>query len=344
MTDFRTVAEEAGLRHVTYTQPGISRVRSGRGFRYVGPDGEPVRAVADLERIRALAIPPAWKDVWICSLANGHLQAVGRDDRGRRQYRYHARWRQVRDSSKFGQLQDFARALPTLRRRVGRDLLLPGLLRQKVLATVVWLLEETLIRVGNEEYALENHTYGLTTLRDRHVRVDGSHVRFEFKGKAGKHHAVEVDDPCLARIVRQCQEIPGQELFQYLEEDGTRRHVESGDVNEYLHEIGGREFSAKDFRTWGATVLAIEVLRKAESFRSTKVARRTVVMCLETVARRLGNTPAVCRKAYVHPGVIDAYLAGTLDELCRSDVLELPSELKGYGGPSEMDSCPIRSQ
>jgi DNA topoisomerase-1 len=233
----------------------------------------------------------------------------------------------VRDRAKFDQLGEFARALPALRQRIGKDLLLPGLPRQKILATVVWLLEETLIRVGNEEYAVENHTYGLTTLRDRHVRVDGIHVRFEFKGKAGKHHSVEVDDPRLARIVRQCQDIPGQELFQYLDEDGTRRHVESGDVNEYLHSLGGQEFTAKDFRTWGATVLAIDLLRKAGSLRSTRTAHRMVKTCLETVSLRLGNTPAVCRKAYVHPGAIDAYLAGTLEELCGSASAKLPSKL-----------------
>ena len=225
MTDFRTVAEEAGLRYVTYTQPGISRVRSGRGFRYVGPGGEPVRAVGDLERIRVLTIPPAWKDVWICLLANGHLQAVGRDARGRRQYRYHERWRQVRDRAKFDQLGEFARALPALRRRIGKDLLLPGLPRQKILATVVWLLEETLIRVGNEEYAAENHTYGLTTLRDRHVRVDGTHVRFEFRGKAGKRHSVEVDDPRLARIVKQ-RKIPYRKI-------GTHRRLCMSDLVAY---------------------------------------------------------------------------------------------------------------
>lgn len=328
MTNFRTVAEEAGLRYMTYTQPGISRLRSGSGFRYVGPSGKPVQAKEDLERIRALTIPPAWEDVWICALANGHLQAVGRDARGRRQYRYHKRWRQVRDRAKFDQLRDFARALPILRRRIQKDLRRPGLPREKVLATVVWLLEETLIRVGNEEYASTNHTYGLTTLRDRHVRVDGTHVKFEFQGKAGKHHAVEADDPRLARIVKQCQDIPGQELFQYLEEDGTRRHVESGDVNEYLHEIGGQEFTAKDFRTWGATVLAIGVLRKAGSFRSMTAARRTVVTCLETVARRLGNTPGICRKAYVHPGVIEAYLAETLEVLCRTGTSERPPRFR----------------
>lgn len=316
MTNFRTVAREAGLWYVTYTQPGISRIRCGRSFRYVTPAGRPLRSVADLRRIRELAIPPAWLDVWICALANGHLQAVGRDVRGRLQYRYHVRWREVRDRSKYDQLRDFARGLPALRRRVEKDLVLPGLPQAKVLATVIRLLDETLIRIGNEEYAVENRSFGLTTLRDSHVRVDGSRMKFEFKGKAGKHHSVEVDDPRLVRIVKQCQEIPGQELFQYLKEDGTRSSIESGDVNEYLHEIGGQEFTAKDFRTWGATVLAIDVLRRVGVYRSSKVAHRAITRCMDAVALRLGNTPAMCRKAYVHPGVVEAYLAGTLESSC----------------------------
>jgi DNA topoisomerase-1 len=319
----------ADLTYVSQTQPGITRVRSRSGFRYLDPTGQPIRSDEVLARILALAIPPAWSDVWICALASGHLQAVGRDARGRRQYRYHPLWRSHREATKFGELLLIAQALPALRSRVQDDLARPALSREKVLAVVVRLLETTLIRIGNEDYARENDSFGLTTLEDSHAQVDGTQLRFEFRGKSGKHHVVGVHNPRLVRIVKQCQDIPGQELFQYLDEDGIHRHVESGDVNEYLHELGGQEFTAKDFRTWGATVLAIEVLRKAGSFRSPKVARRTVVMCLETVARRLGNTSAVCRKAYVHPGAIEAYLAGTLEGLCGRDTFKLSSKLRG---------------
>jgi len=317
MTPSRLV-EDVGLTYVTYTQPGISRVRSGLRFRYIAPTGKAITSKEVLSRIQTLAIPPAWSDVWICPVANGHLQAVGRDARGRRQYRYHPLWRTGHDAAKFGDLLNVARALPALRRRVVQDLADRQLTRQRVLATVVRLLETTLIRVGNEEYARENHSYGLTTFEDRHAIVDGAKIRFEFRGKSGKYHVVDVDDVRLARIVRQCQDLPGQRLFQYVDASGARHHIASEDVNAYLHEIGGRSFTAKDFRTWMATVAALEILRKAGPPGSQAVAVRTVADCMRSVSRLLGNTPAICRKSYVHPGVIEKYVVGELEDMCRA--------------------------
>jgi DNA topoisomerase-1 len=306
-------AEAAALRYVTDHAPGIQRLRAGRGFRYVAPDGLPVRDLATRRRIRALAIPPAWTAVWICPIPEGHIQAVGRDARNRKQYRYHARWRETRDTSKYARLSLFAERLPAMRRRVGQDLARRGLPRAKVLATVVRLLETSLIRVGNAEYAEENGSYGLTTLRTRHVRVEGAGLRFEFRGKGGKRHVVDVADRRLARVVRQCQELPGHELFQYVDEDGQRRTVGSADVNAYLREISGEDFTAKDFRTWAGTVLAASSLRaEASASESELEAKRTLARAIEGVAARLGNTPAICRKCYVHPAVVEAYSRGTL--------------------------------
>src|SRR5207248_1022266 len=296
-TDPVESAQSARLHYVTDEGPGIRRVRCGTGFRYVGPSGRPVRG-PDLERIRALAIPPAWTDVWICPLPNGHLQATGCDARGRKQYRYHPRWRAVRDETKYQRLLAFARALPRIRARVDADLARRGLPRAKVLATVVRLLETTLIRVGNEEYARANNSFGLTTLRGRHVDVDGPEVRFEFRGKGGKPHAVGVRDPRVARIVRRLHELPGQELFQYVDADGARRTLDSADVNAYLREIGADDFTAKDFRTWAGTVLAALALAEVRRFRTVREARRNVGRAIERVAARLGNTPAICRKGY----------------------------------------------
>jgi DNA topoisomerase-1 len=313
-------AQEAGLRYVHDTQPGIRRVRRGKGFRYVGPDGKTVRDREVLWRIRSLVIPPAWKDVWICLLANGHLQATGKDDRGRKQYRYHPRWRAVRDETKYERMIAFGQALPRIRARTQRDLALPGLPRAKVLAAVVRLLETTLVRVGNEEYAKENHSFGLTTMRDRHAHFHGGVVRFAFRGKSGVKHDVDVNDRRLARIVKQCQDIPGQELFQYYDEDGAHHTVTSTDVNEYLHEIAGREFTAKDFRTWAGTVLAARALQEFEAFDSKAQAKRNIVRAIEAVAGRLGNTKAVCRKCYIHPAVLDAYLDGSLLQTLRQRV------------------------
>jgi DNA topoisomerase-1 len=305
-------AREAGLRYVSDHMPAIKREEAGHGFRYRYPTGDIVHEPEVLSRIKSLAIPPAWTDVWICPDPAGHLQATGRDDRGRKQHRYHRRWREVRDETKYGRMITFGKALPGIRKRVMRDLSLPGLSRNKVLAAVVRLLEVSLIRVGNQEYARDNDSFGLTTMRDRHVDVNGSTVRFHFRGKAGKWHEVDIRDRRLAKIVKSCQELPGQELFQYVDDEGKRQDVKSGDVNDYLREISGQDFTAKDFRTWAGTVLGAMALREFERFDSKTQAKKNIVQAIENVAQRLGNTPAVCRKCYVHPEIIDAYLDGTL--------------------------------
>ncbi|GAC1314767.1 MAG: DNA topoisomerase IB [Chloroflexota bacterium] len=305
-------AAAAGLRYVSDDAPGIKRERAHDGFAYLDQHGKPVDAET-LQRIKALAIPPAWEDVWICPKSNGHIQATGRDARGRKQYRYHARWREVRDAVKYERLAAFGAALPTIRQYVDADLRLRGLPRRKVLATVVKLLEETSIRIGNEEYRRENRSFGLTTMLDRHARFDATGVRFEFKGKSGKMHSVKLADRRLARIVKQCQDIPGQELFQYLDEDGQRHSIESSDVNAYLKDISGSDFTAKDFRTWNGTVLAMRFLRLCERPSSATAGKKLVSGAIKNVAQELGNTPAVCRKAYVHPVVLNAYIDGALD-------------------------------
>jgi DNA topoisomerase-1 len=318
LADAQASAEEAGLRYVTDSGPGIRRRRAGKGFSYLGPDG---RRITDAERlawIRRLAIPPAWTDVWICPIKRGHIQATGRDARGRKQYRYHPRWREVRDEAKYERLIEFARALPRIRRRAERDLRRRGLPREKVLALVVRLLEETLIRVGNDEYARENRSYGLSTLRDRHARVRGDRIRFSFRGKAGKEHEISVRDRRLARLVKACQDLPGQELFQYLDAGGNRVDVTSGDVNDYLREITGADFTAKDFRTWAGTVAAAMALQEFNEIDDDAGRSKAVVRAIEEVAEQLGNTPAVCRACYVHPEVIERYLDGTMiDALSR---------------------------
>lgn len=307
-------AEQAGLHYLSDAIPGIRRVRAGEGFSYVDAAGKAVADPFILDRIRSLAIPPAWTDVWICPHAEGHLQATGRDARGRKQYRYHSRWREVRDENKFGRMLAFGRALPAIRARVEQDMARRGLPREKVLATIVQLMETTLIRVGNEEYARENQSFGATTLRDRHVDVSGETLRLKFRAKSGKVQNIRLRDRRLARIVKRCQDLPGQELFQYIDEDGTRRTVGSSDVNEYLHDITGQDFTAKDFRTWAGTVLAALALQGMEAASSPTAAKRTVKQAIENVAARLGNTPAICRKCYVHPEVIAAYLDGGLLE------------------------------
>ena len=304
-------ARRAGLRYVNDQGPGLRRKRAGKHFRYLDGAGAPVRDEATIARARHLAIPPAWSDVWICPQADGHIQATGRDARGRKQYRYHARWREVRDETKYHRVLDFGRALPTLRQRLEADLVLPGLPRDKVLAAVVRLLEITLIRVGNDEYAAKNDSYGLTTMRDEHAEVRGAHVRFRFRGKSGVVHDVDFDDRRLAKIVKQCRDLPGQELFQFME-DGRVHDVGSADVNEYLRDRCGHAFTAKDFRTWAGTVLAAQALQEIEGFDSQAQAKKNIVRAIESVAKRLGNTKAVCRKCYVHPSVLDAYLDGTL--------------------------------
>lgn len=302
-----------GLFHASDQDPGLRRRKArGPGFDYLDADGRPVTDEKTLDRIRALAIPPAWTDVWISPKANGHIQAVGRDRRGRKQYRYHARWRETRDSSKYDRLVAFGRALPRLRRRVDEDLARRGLPREKVLAAVVRVMEATLIRVGNEEYARTNRSFGLTTLRDRHVKIGGASARFEFRGKSGKPHVTGFNDRRLARIVKACQDLPGQRLFQYLDDEGQRRAVESADVNAYIRDALGEDFSTKDFRTWAGTVAAARALTSPECADLT-AAKRNLNTCVKAVAGLLGNTAAVARSAYIHPSILDAYAEGRLD-------------------------------
>jgi len=305
-------ARAASLRYVSDTMPGITRRRSGTGFTYRDPDGRTIRDPAVLRRIKSLAIPPAWQAVWICPYANGHIQAVGRDARGRKQYRYHTRWREVRDEAKYGRMLLFGSVLPRIRARVQRDLALPDLPRERILAVLVRLLETTLARVGNVEYAKDNKSFGLTTLRNRHARVKGRSVELDFRGKHGIAHHLEVRDARLARIIRICQDLPGQELFQYVDEAGERHAVGSQDVNDYLREIAGEEVTAKDFRTWAATNLAAVALRECGPAESAAAAKRNVLRTIEAVAELLGNTRAVCRKCYIHPAVLDGYLDGSL--------------------------------
>ena len=328
-TDPPAAARAAGLRYVHDDRPGILREPVKDGFRYLDAKGEPVEDEATLKRIRSLAIPPAWTDVWICPQANGHLQATGRDARGRKQYRYHPKWREVRDEVKYERMIKFGKALPQIRKEVDRALSLPGLPREKVLATIVYLLEATMMRIGNDEYARENKSYGLTTLRNRHVRIDGSEVEFRFRGKSGVVHDVKVHDRRLARIIQRTRDLPGQDLFQYLDEDGETHTVGSSDVNDYLRTITGEDYTAKDFRTWSGTVLAAMALQEFEAVDSDAQAKKNVVRAIESVAQRLGNTPSVCRKCYVHPAVLDAYLDGTMLEGLRARAEEsLVEDLK----------------
>jgi DNA topoisomerase-1 len=304
-------AEVAGLRYVNDLRtPGIRRLGRNKRFRYVDVDGQTVSDTEVLARIRSLVIPPAWTDVWICANPLGHLQATGRDARGRKQYRYHPRWRQVRDEVKYGRLLAFAGALPKIRERTGADLKRTGLPREKVLATVVELLEKTLIRVGNEEYVRDNNSYGLTTMRDTHATVNGSSVRFEFRGKSGIAHSVDLHDARLARIVKACRDLPGYELFQYVDDDGHRKAIESSDVNDYLREISSESFTAKDFRTWAGTVFTACELSRFPPHRSQTAAKKNILQAIKSVATRLGNTTSVCRKCYIHPAVVDAYIDG----------------------------------
>lgn len=332
-------AKIAGLRYVSDRTPGIRRTGSGKIFRYVGPSGRLVRDVETLKRIRSLAIPPAWRDVWICPVGEGHLQAVGRDARNRKQYRYHSRWREVRDSTKFDRMAAFGKLLPKIRIRVKRDLARDGLPKEKVLATIVRLLETTLIRVGNEEYTKQNNSFGLTTLRNHHVAITGPKVNFYFRGKSGRKHAISVEDSDLAKIVQRLRDLPGYELFQYLDEHGEKRSISSTDVNDYLREITEEDFSAKDFRTWAGTVLCVEALCRCEKFTTQRQAKRNVVAAIGEAAGRLGNTVAVCRKCYVHPAVIDAYMDGSLQMLNRISLIRF---LKRWAGRSGGQSPPLR--
>lgn len=308
-----TSAEAAGLHYVQDTAPGIMRKRAGKGFSYVGVDGKTIRNEATVARIRALAIPPAWTRVWICADERGHIQATGRDAKGRKQYRYHPEWRQTRDGTKFDRLLAFGAVLPALRTRVDDDLKQRGLPKSRVLATVVRLLEATLIRVGNEEYARDNDSYGLTTLRNDHVDIHGQRLRFTFRGKSGKDHAITISDRQLAKVLKQIQDLPGQELLHWLDDDGVAHCVDSQDVNNYLREVTGAEFTAKDFRTWAATVLAARTLLGIEDDPRTRApTKKAVNDAVRVVAARLGNTLAVCRKSYVHPGVFEARGSGAL--------------------------------
>ena len=311
-------AEDAGLRYVSDDKPGYSRKAKGDDFEYFDTEGKAVRDEQRLLRIKRLAIPPAWTEVWISPSPNGHIQATGRDARRRKQYRYHERWREVRDENKYDRLVVFGKALPKIRKRVASDLKLPGLPRNKVLSTVVQLLERTFIRIGNEEYARENKSFGLTTMKDRHVDVRGSKLRFRFRGKSGRQHEVDITDRRIAKIVSSLQDLPGQDLFQYIDDDGEVHDITSYDVNEYLREISGEEFSAKDFRTWAGTVLAAVALNAQEEFETKKQAKANIKTAIHAVSEILGNTPAICRKCYVHPAVLENYLAGkSLDGLKR---------------------------
>jgi DNA topoisomerase-1 len=312
IADRRGAAEGAGLVYVSSEGPGLSRHRAGKGFVYRTADGQRVSDLATLKRIRSLAIPPAWSSVWVCSNPMGHIQAVGHDERGRKQYRYHAKFRELRDGAKFEHMIHFAQALPGLRRHVAEHMAAPGLGRQKVLATVVYLLETTMIRVGNSSYARENKSYGLTTLLNRHVRIEGSEIRFHFKGKSGKIWRLGVRDRRIARIVKSCQELPGQHLFQYIDEAGQRQAVTSSDVNAYLKQISGADITAKDFRTWTGTVLAAMALSDFETADTRARAKKNVTRAIEHVSARLGNTPTICRKCYIHPQILSAYLDGGL--------------------------------
>src|SRR5262249_29899504 len=309
--DSAEAAEEAGLQYVNDDRPGYRRRAKGKDFEYLDTEAKTIRDERRLRRIKRLAIPPAWMDVWICTSANGHIQAIGRDARGRKQYRYHERWREVRDENKFDRLTKFAKALPNIRRRVAQDLKLQGLPRQKVLATIVRLLERTFIRIGNEEYARENKSFGLTTFKNRHVKVKGAQILFRFRGKSGRQHEVDVADRRVAKVIAKCQDLPGQDLFQYLDEDGEAREVTSQDVNEYVRQIAGEDFTAKDFRTWGGTVLAAIALSKQEEFQTKKQAKSNIKTAICAVAELLGNTPAICRKCYVHPVIVEAYMKRT---------------------------------
>jgi DNA topoisomerase I len=305
-------ARSAGLRYVMDGVPGIRRRGTGPRFQYVGPDGNRVRDRDTLDRIAALVVPPAWHDVWICPFPNGHIQVTARDAKGRKQYRYHADWRAVRDGAKYEHMLGFARALPLMRRRVAKDLALPGLPRPKILATVVKLLETTMMRVGNEDYARTNHTFGLASLRNRHVKVSGPHLRFSFRGKSGKQHFVELHDERIAKIVKRCIDIPGYELFQYLDESGARHRIDAADVNEYLRAISGADYTAKDFRTWAGTKLVVQALLDQKPALSRAQRRSGLVAAIRAVASILGNTPAICRKCYIHPAVLTSYLEGSM--------------------------------
>jgi DNA topoisomerase-1 len=328
--DGQAAAKSAGLRYASDEYPGIRRRKSGTGFAYRDSEGKTIRDSAILKRIRQLAVPPAWTEVWICPSVNGHLQATGRDARGRKQYRYHADFRAMRETGKYDHVLDFAAALPRIRETVSKHMARRNLDRERVLATVVHLLETTLIRVGNVDYARQNKSYGLTTLKDPHVKIEGSELRFQFTGKSGKSWRLKVSDRRVAKIVKACQDLPGQQLFQYLDDEGNRQGVTSSDVNDYLREITGKEITAKDFRTWAGTVLAAVALQEIGEIGSAAGAKRNLRLAIESVAARLGNTVTICRKCYVHPEILNGYLAGDLLVNVRKAVdAELSDKLPG---------------
>jgi DNA topoisomerase-1 len=323
-TDPLKSATIAGLRYVRTDGPGIRRLRHGKSFRYVLPTGKAVTEERELARIKALVIPPAWEDVWICPTSTGHVQAVGRDAKGRKQYRYHSLYRHVRDQTKFGRMLMFGAALPKIRARVEEDLKLPGVPRPKVLAAVVKLLDMTCMRIGNDEYKKQNNSYGLTTLQDQHVRVEGSTIRFRFRGKSGQEQNITLNDPRLAKIVKKSRDLPGYELFQYLDEAGNVCDVSSTDVNDYIRELSGEDFTAKDFRTWGGTGIAAMVLEEIGAAETKNDARKNIVAAIKEVAGKLGNRPATCKKYYVHPAILEAYEDGSLFDVlstcvCKSE-------------------------
>src|SRR5437667_8919832 len=320
-------AEEAGLHYISDDRPGYTRRGNNGEFEYLDTQGKRIHDEQRLLRIKRLAIPPAWTDVWIGPSPTGHIQATGRDARRRKQYRYHDRWRELRDENKFDELAEFAKELPKIRRRVAQDMRLPGLPRRKVLATVVRLLERTFIRIGNEEYARETKAFGLTTIRNRHVKMKGDRLRFRFHGKSGRQHKVDITDRRIAKIVSKCQDLPGQDLFQYVSDDGEVRNVTSQDVNDYLREITNENFTAKDFRTWAGTVLAAIALNAQGGFETKKQAKANLKTAIYAVAQLLGNTPAICRKCYVHPAIVEAYLSGR-QVAGRRDTIQNPDKIK----------------
>ncbi|MDB5650026.1 MAG: topoisomerase [Hyphomicrobiales bacterium] len=335
LDDTREAAEAVGLRYVSDDEPGFTRRKAGRGFTYYDTAGKIIRDASSLKRLRSLAVPPAYHDVWICRDAAGHIQATGRDEKGRKQYRYHAKWHEARDSAKYEHMLTFAKAPPAIREQIAAHMRLRNLSREKVLATVVHLLETTLIRVGNEDYARTNKSYGLTTLRDRHVEIDGGELKFEFKGKSGKSWKLQIRDKRIARVVKQCQDLPGQHLFQYVDDEGAQQAVTSSDVNAYLREISGTQITAKDFRTWAGTVLAAMALSEFEAVDSAARAKRNVKAAIERVAARLGNTPTICRKCYVHPEVVQSYLDGQVLSEVKDEIdAELREDL-AYLEPEE---------
>lgn len=328
--DMALSAEAARLRYVNDGTPGFARKRTAKGFRYVDRQGRPLHDKTHLARIKALAIPPAWREVWICPYANGHIQATGIDVKGRKQYRYHKEWRAIRDEAKYAHMLDFALHLPLIREKVDADLAKPGLCREKVLALVIALLEKTMIRVGNDEYARTNRSFGLTTLRNRHVEVQGGRIAFHFRGKSRVEHAIELQNARLARLVRKMKDLPGQALFQYVDDAGERHTVSSSDVNAYLKAMTGRDYTAKDFRTWSGTLHTFQSLTTLEPFENQTQAKKNVVQAITEAARKLGNTPTICRKCYVHPLIIETYMAGKL--------LEAMAQPAGQESPAPLEA------